>query len=135
MATVLISLANLERYIGDYRSASEHADDGLRVAYRGDFVMGLSSALETVAFIAAAEDEPFRAAVLAEGSAVLTTRCGAIPDYFPHRLQAEQQLSDVCGRLDPEAVATARRLASVMSVDDVVAYALSDADRTAVRAR
>lgn len=130
MATVLLSLANLERHIGEYRSASEHAGDGLRVAYRGDYVMGLSSALETVAFVAAAEEEPFRAAVLAEGSAVLNTRCGAIPDYFPYRPEAEQRLSDVCGRLDPEALASARHLAAVMSVDDVVAYALSDADRT-----
>jgi predicted ATPase/DNA-binding SARP family transcriptional activator len=128
MATALISLANLERHVGNYGAAREHAAEGLRVAHRDAFAIGVSSGLQAFAFLAAAEDQPFHAAVLAEGSAILTERWGAAPDRIPDRPEAEQRLSEVCGRLDHANLARARSLAAAMTVDEAVAYALGYRD-------
>jgi predicted ATPase/DNA-binding SARP family transcriptional activator len=128
MATALMSLANLERHVGNYGAAREHAAEGLRVAYRDEYATGLSSGLQTFAFLAAAEDQPFRASVLAAGAAILTERWGAVPDRFPHRHEAEQCLREACGRLDNGTLTRARRLAAAMTADEAVAYALGRGD-------
>jgi predicted ATPase/DNA-binding SARP family transcriptional activator len=124
MATALMSLANLERHVGNFRAAREHAAEGLRVAHRDEFAIGVSSGLQAFAFLAAAEDQPFRAAVLAAGAEILTERWGASPDHFPDRSEAEQCLREACSRLDKEALTRARRLAAAMTADEAVAYAL-----------
>jgi predicted ATPase len=133
MATALMSLANLERHVGDYRAARDHAAEGLRVAHRDEFAIGLSGGLQAFAFLAAAEDQPFRAAVLAAGAALLTERRGAAPDRLPHLAEAEQRLNDACGQLDSGSLARARRLAAAMTVDEAVAYALGQGEPHAER--
>ena len=129
MSTVLYSLANLERHIGDYGAAREHAAAALRVAHRSEFVIGLASGFEVFAFLAAAEGQPFRAAVLAAAVADITARCGAAPDDIPDRAEAEQCLSEVCARLDDASLTRARSLGEAMLVDEAVAYALGPDDR------
>lgn len=128
MATALMSLANLERHVGNYGAARERAAEGLRAAYRDEYATGLSSGLQAFAFLAAAEDQPFRAAVLAEGAAILTERWGAVPDRFPHSDEAEQCLTEACSRLDKETLTRARRFATAMTADEAVAYALGHGD-------
>lgn len=124
MSTLLGCLANLERHIGDYGAAREHAAAALRVAHRSEFVIGLANGLEGFAFIAAAEGQPFRTAVLAAAVAEITNRCGAAPDTIADRAEAEQCVSEVCARLDDASLARARSLGAAMHMDEAVAYAL-----------
>jgi predicted ATPase/DNA-binding SARP family transcriptional activator len=124
LATTLTSLANLERHVGNFRAARDHAAEGLRVAHQGEFAIGLASGLHTLALLAAAEGRPFRSTVLAEGAAIITARCGATPDRIPRREDADHCLKEVCGRLDDATKERARHLAAAMSVDEIVTYAL-----------
>jgi predicted ATPase/DNA-binding SARP family transcriptional activator len=131
MATALISFANLERHLGDYSAARVHAAAGLGIAHRTEYAFGVSSSIGTFAFLAAAESQPFRTAVLASGSASLTARCGAAPDRVPDRQEAEQRVKEVCGRLDDATLARARSLAAAMTIDELIAYALKHEDHDA----
>ena len=131
MAVVLSSLAHLERHLGDYCAARDHAAAGLVVAHRAEYAFGVSEALEGFAFLAAAENQAFRAAALAAAVADLAARSGAAPPRLPHRLEADQRLGEVCGRLDSATLAQARHLGAEMTVDEAVAYALSNADHDA----
>jgi predicted ATPase/DNA-binding SARP family transcriptional activator len=124
LATTLISLANLERHVGDFRAALGHAAEGLRVAHQGEFAIGMASGLQTLALLAAAEGRPFRASVLAESAVIITARCGASPDRIPRREEADHCLIEACGQLDDSSLQRARHLAAVMSVDETVTYAL-----------
>jgi predicted ATPase/DNA-binding SARP family transcriptional activator len=129
--TVRNSLANLERHVGSYSVARDHAVASLRIAHRTEFALGLSTTMETCAFIAAATDRPFRAAVLAAAVESIAARCGAAPDSLPDRDAAERTVSRVCGLLDEETLARARSLGAAMTIDEAVAYAIGDDDDAA----
>jgi predicted ATPase/DNA-binding SARP family transcriptional activator len=128
MANVLGNLAHLEIHVGDYCAARDRAAVSLVVAHRAEYASGVSDALEAFAFLAAAENQSFRAVVLAAAVADLTARSGAALHGVPHRPEADEHLGELCGRLDNATLARARRLAAEMTVDEVVAYALSHAD-------
>jgi non-specific serine/threonine protein kinase len=131
MAGVLGNLGHLDRHVGNYSAAREHAAASLVVAHRAEFAAGVSNALEAFAFLAAVENQAFRAAVLAAAVADLTARSGAAPYGLPCRPEAGDRLREVCGRLDKATLAQARHLAAEMTVDEVVTYALSHAEHPA----
>jgi uroporphyrinogen-III synthase len=89
---------------------------------------GVSSGIDTFAHLAAAQGQPFRAAVLSSGTANLIARCGAAPDRVPDAQEAEQRMKEVCGWLDDETLAHAHSLATALTVDELIAFALNHED-------
>jgi predicted ATPase len=122
IAISLNNIAYATLYEGRYREALEPLQESLQLAFELEDRDGIAYRLEALAVVAAAENEPERAARLLGGANALFGVIGAELEPAEQRMH-ERILSDVRNRLGDDVFADAWAAGRAMRLDQAVAYA------------
>ncbi|QSE81180.1 protein kinase domain-containing protein [Rhodococcus koreensis] len=111
---------------GEPRRATEQLERGLRLAQVANDQVGATTCLETLAWIAASDEEPRRAAVLMGAAEVLSRAVGSSSAYLPNLLDYHND----CERRARQALGTktfeaARHEGNALDLDASVTFALN----------
>jgi tetratricopeptide (TPR) repeat protein len=119
-------LAVIAHRLGDHRRAVDLVRDALRLYQLTSNRLGLCGCFETLAIVAEARGQPERAARLFGAAEALRTALGA-PMPPIERPDYEQSIATLRSALSNEVLATAWAAGRDTMLEDVTAYALSDA--------
>ncbi|WP_137724201.1 protein kinase domain-containing protein [Prescottella subtropica] len=112
---------------GDRDRATQLLHDGLRLTRRTDDPLMVFACMQTLAWIAAEENHPRRAAVLMAAAAAPHRLIGSPPAFFPHLAVHQHEFEQtVHAALNDEARDAAHREGVALTGDAAVAYALGE---------
>jgi hypothetical protein len=118
-------MSMVERQLGAMDRAEALSRDALAIVYRRNDAMGIPWVLNGLAAVTAAKGDVERAATLNGLAAALLEAAGG--EWPPdEREQYDGTLAAVAAGLSPDDVEHARAAGAAMSVDEGVAWALSD---------
>ncbi|WP_143020206.1 ATP-binding protein [Sinosporangium album] len=128
-----IGLALVARAKGDAAAAVQHARGALRVGHELQDAVGTALSMELLAWIAADEEVPERAARLLSAAHQRWSSVGRFLFGSPHFLAEHQRHEERLGRLlTPAAYADAVSAGRALPTDEIVAYALGPSDSPAL---
>jgi predicted ATPase/class 3 adenylate cyclase len=119
----LLLLGNALLGLGNYQQATELLEEGLGLCQTMGYQRGIADVLQTLAGVAAAQNQPERAARLFGAADAIFETIQVQPVPY-QRVQRERDIAIISAQLDEAAFAAAQAKGRAMSMDEAIALAL-----------
>jgi len=124
MAFTLFHHARIARIQGDYPSARSRLTEGMRLFKESGDLRGVGYSLAGFAVLAAAQDDPSRAATLFGATASIQDEVGSFLE-LPLKIEYDEHIAAVQNELGEEAFSAAHIEGATMRPDRAIEYALA----------